>query len=275
MQRNMRGAILALGAIGLALAGATGTASAQERQTDDSFRWTGRAVEGQWIFVRNLNGNVRMEATGGNQIEVRAIKRWRRGDPDAVRIQVARYGPGDRDVVVCALWGSESVCREDEYRNRGSGNRSRSNDVSVEFIVAVPRGLNLRSETVNGSVNISGATGQVRANSVNGNINATSTGGPVVARAVNGNVHATMGSARGSDDLSYTSVNGNVLVEFSGDLDAELEMSTVNGGFETNFPLALKGRINPRHIRATLGKGGRQVKLSTVNGNVELKRLRD
>ena len=275
MQRNMRGAILALGTIGLALAGATGTARAQERQSDDSFRWTGRAAEGQWIFVRNLNGNVRMEAAAGNQIEVRAIKRWRRGDPDAVRIQVARYGPGDRDVVVCALWGSESVCREDEYRNRGSGNRSRSNDVSVEFIVAVPRGLNLRSETVNGSVHISGATGQVRANSVNGNINATSTGGPVVARAVNGNVHATMGSARGTEDLSYTSVNGNVLVEFSGDLDAELEMSTVNGGFETNFPLALKGRINPRHIRATLGSGGRQVKLSTVNGNVELRRMRD
>lgn len=275
MRCNMRAAIPALGIIGLALTGGAGTAGAQERQSDDSFRWTGRAVQGQWIFVRNLNGNVRMEATSGNQIEVRAIKRWRRGDPDAVRIQVARYGPADRDVVVCALWGSESVCREDEYRNRSSGNRSRSNDVSVEFIVAVPRGLNLRSETVNGSVDISGATGQVRANSVNGNIKATSAGGPVVARAVNGNVHATMGSARGSEDLSYTSVNGNVLVEFSGDLDAELEMSTVNGGFETNFPLALKGRINPRHIKATLGSGGRQVKLSTVNGNVTLRRLRD
>lgn len=247
-------------------------AGAQDRQADSTFRWSGPLAAGQWFFARNLNGGVTIRPASGDQVEIRAIKTWRRGDPSAVRVEVKRYGPGDGDILVCALWGDESVCTDREYRVRDSNRRNRNNDVSVQFIVSVPRGANIRAETVNGGVEVAGATGRVVAKSVNGSVEAISTGGPVEARAVNGNVRARMGTARGTEDLTYASVNGNVVVEFSGDLDAELEMSTVNGGFETNFPLPLRGRINPRHIRATLGDGGRMVKLSTVNGNVELRK---
>ena len=256
------------------LAVATVPAAAQDRQTDASFRWTGRVTNGAWLNVRNLNGNVRVETGTGDEVQVRATKSWRRGDPADVRIAVSRYGPNDRDVLVCAIWGSNTVCSENEYRTRndGDGNRNRNNDVSVQFVVTVPRYMHVQGSSVNGSVDVTGTSGQIRANSVNGNVRAESSGGPVEARAVNGNVTARMGNIGSSENLSYASVNGNVLVEFSGDLNADIEMSTVNGGFETNFPLPLRGRINPRHIRATVGSGGRDIKLSTVNGNVELRK---
>lgn len=260
--------------VALVLAIGAAPATAQDRQTDDSFRWTGRAANGAWLNVRNLNGSVRVEPGNGDEVQVRATKTWRRGDPADVRIAVSRYGPNGRDVLVCAIWGSNTVCSENEYRTRndGHGNRNRNNDVNVQFIVTVPRWMHVRASSVNGSVNVSGTSGQIKANSVNGNVRAESSGGPVEARAVNGNVTARMGDIGGSEDLSYASVNGNVLVEFSGNLNADIEMSTVNGGFETNFPLPLRGRINPRHIRATVGDGGRDIKLSTVNGNVELRK---
>ena len=60
--------------------------------------------------------------------------------------------------------------------------------------------------------------------------------------------------------------------EFTGDLDADIELSTVNGRFATDWPVTITGRIDPRRLRATLGKGGRRIKLSTVNGNVELRK---
>ena len=264
---------LALTAVArVAAASLASPAAAQGRQADSTFRWSGRASAGQWIALRNLNGSIRVEQGSGDQIQVRAVKSWRRGDPAAVRVEVTRYGPNDRDLLVCAMWTENTVCNEREYRTRSSGRGNRDNDVSVQYIVTVPRGVNVRSETVNGSVDVSGATGEVIASSVNGNVRASSTGGPVEARAVNGNVYARMGSIASSEDLSYESVNGNVVVEFSGDLNADLEMSTVNGGFETNFPLTLQGRVNPKHLRATVGTGGRQLRLKTVNGNVELRR---
>jgi DUF4097 and DUF4098 domain-containing protein YvlB len=107
---------------------------------------------------------------------------------------------------------------------------------------------------------------------VNGNVEAHSSGGPVTATTVNGNVRVRMGQMSGREDLSYSTVNGNIVVEFAGDLHADLEMSTVNGSFTTNFPMQISGRLNPRHLRTTVGDGGRRVKLSTVNGNVELRR---
>jgi DUF4097 and DUF4098 domain-containing protein YvlB len=64
-----------------------------------------------------------------------------------------------------------------------------------------------------------------------------------------------------------------VQVEFDGELtDADIEMSTVNGRFETNFPITIQGRLNPRQLRTRIGNGGRRIKLTTVNGNVELRR---
>ena len=55
-------------------------------------------------------------------------------------------------------------------------------------------------------------------------------------------------------------------------IDADIELSTVNGRFQTDWPVTITGRIDPRHLRATLGKGGRRIRLSTVNGNVELRK---
>jgi DUF4097 and DUF4098 domain-containing protein YvlB len=103
-------------------------------------------------------------------------------------------------------------------------------------------------------------------------VDAVSTGGPVQASTVNGSVRATMGRLDGDQDLTFSTVNGSVVAEFSGDIDADIDLSTVNGRFQTDWPVTITGRIDPRHLRATLGKGGRRIKLSTVNGNVELRK---
>jgi DUF4097 and DUF4098 domain-containing protein YvlB len=107
---------------------------------------------------------------------------------------------------------------------------------------------------------------------VNGSVDAVSTTGPVQASTVNGSVHTTMGRFEGDQDLDYRTVNGSVVAEFTGDVDADIDLSTVNGRFQTDWPVTLTGRIDPKHLRATLGKGGRRIRLSTVNGNVELRK---
>ena len=248
-------------------------AGSQERSSERDFQWTGQVPAGRWIYVRNLNGDIRVEPTTGDRVEVTAVKSWRRGDPADVRIEVKKYGPGEQDVLICALWSEEAHCDESGYRHRGSGRNRRDNDVSVSFRVRVPRGVKIGAGSVNGGVTVQGATSEVKVGTVNGSVEATSTGGPVEASTVNGSVFARMGRLTGTEDLSYSTVNGSIQVEFDGELtDADIEMSTVNGRFETNFPLTLQGRVNPRHLRTRIGNGGRRIKLTTVNGNVELRR---
>lgn len=269
--RIMLGAVLTAGM-------APGALHAQGRQTErDAFTLSERVPQGQWIRVRNLNGEMRVRASTGDKVEISATKSWRRGDPKDVRIETRKSSDGS--ILVCALWTDDTVCSENSYSMHGDRDRDRRrrgddnhNDVSVEFEIRVPKGVKVGVWSVNGGVSVDGVTSEVRASTVNGSVDAVSAGGPVQASTVNGSVHATMGRLDGNEDLDFSTVNGSVVAEFAGDIDADIDLTTVNGRFQTDWPVTISGRIDPRHLRATLGKGGRRIRLTTVNGNVELRK---
>jgi hypothetical protein len=257
--------------LGLALvAVVTTTAGAQERRADrDAFTWEGSIPEGRWLYVRNLNGGIRVDRATGNRVEVSATKRWRRGDPDDVRIEQKKSGD---NIIICAIWRENTRCGEDGYQTRNNdGWRGRDNDTSVEFVVRLPAGVKLVTSTVNGNLDITGATSEVEASTVNGGIEATSSGGPVRANTVNGSIVVKM-REMGDKDLDFETVNGSVEVWVPDRLDADIDMRTVNGRVMSDFPMTVSGRINPRHIRAKIGNGGRRISFATVNGSVELRK---
>lgn len=253
------------------------TALPAQGATQD-FNWNGTVRSGNWVRMHNLNGAIVVEGGTGDRVEVTAIKKvGRGGDASVVRIEAKQVASGD-DVIICAMWDERGSCDEDGYRSGRRNNSWNSDDddsrnVSVEFRVRLPAGVKLAASSVNGRIDISGATSEVRANSVNGGIRATSTGGPVRASTVNGGIDVQMGTLAGNESLEYTTVNGSVKVRLPQNVNADIEMSTVNGGFESDFPLTLQGRMDKRHIQARLGSGGPRIKFSTVNGSVELLKL--
>jgi hypothetical protein len=257
----------------LLLALAPALLGAQGRQTERAFTLNERVPAGQWLRVRNVIGEVHVRPGTGDRVEVVATKSWRRGDPSTVRIESRKSSDGS--ILVCAFWSENATCSEDGYRSRNDDrgrDHNRNNDVNVDFEVRLPKGVHVGAWSVNGEVSVDGATGEVEAGSVNGSVDATSSGGPVQASSVNGTVHARMGRVGSNEDLDFSSVNGNVIAEFGEDIDAQIELSTVNGRFQTDWPVTITGRVDPRHLRATIGKGGRRIRLSTVNGNVELRK---
>lgn len=264
-----------LGAVGVALIMPAPVLRAQEREREgrlerDAFTWSGKIPEGRWIIVRNLNGPVEVRPGPGDRVEVRANRETLRGDPNFVRFEVQKVGASGQDVLICALWGETSVCNEDGYRTRGD--RRRENNIRVSFVVLVPKGVKVATHSVNGEVRVDGVASEVDASSVNGSVYVSTLSGPVSANTVNGSVRASMGRFDLESDLRFTSVNGTVVAEFAGDINADVDLSTVNGRFLSDFPVTISGRIDPRRLRATIGKGGPRIRLSTVNGNVELRK---
>jgi hypothetical protein len=264
----------ALAALTTVVAGSTGLTSvaAAQQRSDRDFSWDGRITSGKWLYVRDLNGSIRVERATGDRAEVTAVKRSRRGNPEDVRIETRRIGGDDGDVIICAFWTENASCDEDGYRSHGDNNRrNHDNDTSVEFTVKLPAGVRLNVSTVNGGVTVAGATSEVRASTVNGRVSAASSGGPVNASTVNGDIDVRMREL-GTGDLEYSTVNGSIEIEVPANLDADLDMRTVNGSLSADFPITLQGRVNPRRMRATIGKGGRRIRLETVNGSVELRK---
>jgi DUF4097 and DUF4098 domain-containing protein YvlB len=107
---------------------------------------------------------------------------------------------------------------------------------------------------------------------VNGGIS-VSTPGTARAETVNGSITASMGRADWSGPLKFETVNGSIEVSLPDGVGAEVDARTVNGRIDTAFPLTARGRFNSRSLRGTIGGGGRQLDLETVNGSISLKRL--
>ena len=277
MRRKISTLALVLGTI-LPLLSACSTVRAYAqsgRSSDTPFTWSGTVREGRWVYVRNLNGPVRVEQGTGDKVEVRAEKRWRRGDPDDVKITVRQVGSGGGDVIVCALWNERSSCDEDGYHSHNDGwwgNNNNRNDVQVEFVVRLPAGVKVDASTVNGGVDIEGATSTVVARTVNGSVGARSTGGAVSAHTTNGDIMVRSAALDGAR-TEFTTTNGTITVELPGTVNADVDMRTVNGRLSSDFPLTVEGSFSPRRLHATLGKGGPTLRLSTVNGSIRLRKL--
>jgi hypothetical protein len=255
----------------VAATAATSALSAQAQRGGqeqlNAFTWSGELAAGARLTVRNLNGAIRVEAATGRTLEITAHKRWRRGDPKLVSVDASRLNSG-RDVLICAKLDPSTECTEGGYRSRSS-NGTRNNDTSVEILVKLPAGAHLTVATVNGALEIRGASGEVRATTVNGGIEAESSGGAVMAETVNGSIRVREAvlPTRGA---SYKTVNGTITVAIPEGSNLELEARTVNGSITTDFPISVQGSISPRRLRGTIGTGGPRLELTTVNGSIRL-----
>src|SRR3989441_7522539 len=92
----MRISIVALLPAAAALALAPRTAAAQRE-----FHWKGTVAPGKAIEIKGVNGDVRASA-GSGDVEVTAVKRARKSDPDEVKIEVVQHEGG---VTICAVEG--------------------------------------------------------------------------------------------------------------------------------------------------------------------------
>jgi len=154
---------------------------------------------------------------------------------------------------------------------RNWSSHTRDNDVQVDFRVRVPQGINFSGRTVNGEVETGLIGGNVEAFTVNGSIRLAARG-YAEAHTVNGSINASLGSADWSGELDFRTVNGEITLELPADLSAEVRAETLNGDISTDFQMTVQGRISRRRLNATIGAGGRELNLKTINGGISLRR---
>jgi hypothetical protein len=250
-------------AVAALLLGGASRAAAQD------FTWAGAIPQGRAIEIKGVNGDVRAEPSGSNQVEVVAVKTARRDDPESVRIQVV---PHDGGVTICAVYPSRNGARPNECAaGEGGRNNVQNNDVTVRFTVRVPAGVTFIGKTVNGDVEATRLNGDVVLTTVNGSATFSTTGGGR-ASTVNGSIRGEMGRADWNDTLSMSTVNGSITLTLPATLNTEVRASTVNGDITADFPVTVQGKVSRRRLEGTIGGGGRSLVLDSVNGSITLKR---
>jgi hypothetical protein len=244
------------------------TAAGGVAQTD--FDWQGTLERGQTLEVRGVNGDIDVLPGSSARARVTAERHGRRSDPESVRIEVVEHRGG---VTICAVYPTPSSARqENECRPGGGPNNTSRNDVEVDFVIQLPAAVRFAGHTVNGTIDVDGADAHVEAETVNGDVEIRTTAF-AQANTVNGDIHCRLGGTSLPGGAEFETVNGSITIEMPEGLSVDLTASTVNGSIDSDFPIRVSGRINRRTLRGTLGDGGPELQLSTVNGSIELRRL--
>lgn len=221
------------------------------------------------IEIKGINGDVSATPASGNEVEIVAKKSARRSNPSDVKIVVVEH---EGSVTVCALYPDARMREPNECQPGDKGRmNNRNNDTEVDFEVRVPRGVEFTGRTVNGSVRGTGLTADTFGHTVNGTVRLKTTG-LAEAHTVNGAIDVSMGRSNWTNVLEFATVNGSIMVTFPGELNADVEASTVNGSMSTDWPLTVSGKWGPKHMRGKIGQGGRELTLSTVNGDIEIRK---
>lgn len=253
----------------LALSAMVATTAVTPAEAQD-FDWRGRLAAGQTVEIRGVNGEIRAVASNDATVQVAADRRARRSDPTSVRLEVVEHAGG---VTICAVYPTpRNARRQNECRPGGGSNSTGQNDVQVNFTVRVPAGVKFAGHTVNGNIHAEGIRADVKARTVNGNV-VVSTTGFAEASTVNGSITCRLGRSSFGDDVEFETVNGSITIEMPEGLNASFQANTVNGSIDSDFPILVTGRVSRRSLRGSIGEGGPELRLSTVNGSIRLRKI--
>ncbi len=211
------------------------------------------------ISLKNINGPVTVIAWDKNEVQVDAVKT---GDTKELL--------DDAKIEINA--GSSMI----DIRTHYPEDRHNYHAATVDYTLHVPRNGRLdKIELVNGRVSIDGVQGGVHASSVNGEVDARNVAGEMNLQSVNGRISAEVRSLARSVNLG--TVNGQVALKLPSDASAEIDASTVHGNISNDFNIPVNhGHFAPgSELRARLGSGEARMKLSTVNGGIEIQRVPD
>jgi hypothetical protein len=197
------------------------------------------------------NGGIKIEGWDRNEILVRAKVQAQSRDEGGAR-EIA----GEVDVTM-----GRTIESDGPRTGRGES-------WSVSYRVYVPYDSDLDLSSVNGGITIDDVSGQMRFRTTNGGIHLSGLKGDVDGRTTNGGLNIELsGNGWEGAGLDVQTTNGGVKLYMPDDYNCRLETGTVNGSFRIDFPIMVQGRID-RHIEATLGDGGRTIRVVTTNGSV-------
>jgi hypothetical protein len=250
---------LIVAGLAAALAGCNVQLSMQAEARD---QWQRRytLTEGGTLEIHNTNGLIRVEPTSDTAVEISADRIVKAASDEAAKDALARWeieqsAAPDRIVIDSSKQAGASFM---VHMNR-----------RADYRVRVPQWANLRLETTNGTIDITGphVSGKVRAQTTNGNIKLIGLENNTTISTTNGAV--TLEVRRlGDEGLSCETTNGSINVTVPSDLNARLSARVTNGGISAHLPSMSVSEESRRRLGATIGSGGPMMRLETTNGGV-------
>ncbi len=158
------------------------------------------------------------------------------------------------------------------------------NAMDLSYTIKMPDKAALLITNINPSpksqVNIKNLEGEINVTVLNTHINIKDVTGPIVANTTNGNIEVSYNLLSPNKPNAITSVNGFVDITLPANTKGQLALNSVNGEAYTDFDIKIDKNNIPdgipslqmTFIEGTINGGGSPINISTVNGDIYLRK---
>lgn len=201
---------------------------------------------GGLVALENINGSLRVEGWDKDEVKIVAEKRL----TETSRVRLA-----DLEVRINA--GANAIFIDTEYPNYDYRHAERGVDyiTEVNYTLYVPKRASIRTKLVNSKVTLHGLCGDHDIETVNGSIDCPLT-------ALTEDAH-----------IRLRTVNGRVQVLLGKDYSGTVQASNVHGRIRSDISSNFyKSEPYSKSYHAILGNSRQEVRVSNVNGGIEIQR---
>jgi len=270
-----------------------GTAQRDDFRERDEINETYQLAPGARVEVSSIRGPVEIVSADTATAEVQIIRTARsRADLEYHKIEVVGTA---NSLVVRGVQEPEGR-RRDNIR------------VNHHVILKLPRRIDLSVNSVSGWIKVGDVDGEIHVNSISGSTNIGNVGGKLQVSSVSGslevgnvgeearlnsisgkvrlgkvNGYLNVSSVSGSlnavlvnlspQGLHINSVSGSIEIAFNSEVNADFTAESISGEVYFDVPNVIReSEEKSSNVRARIGAGGTPITISSVSGNIRLRR---
>jgi hypothetical protein len=227
--------MVCVGAVAVGLLAGPAVLAAQ-RETETVNRTVPLPDKGT-LQLRNFSGPVKITATSGHDVVIKAIRRADRERLDRIKLDITTAGS------TVSIDANKRDSASD--RDRRDRNYNDNNVVETEFDIQVPASAELDIEVFESDVTIGGVTGEQRLKTFLAVV-VTGARGPIEANSFSGELEIDLTAAGNTPDLSAETFSGRFARPADG-AKGSVRFTTFSGNFDSDIPPTMRSSGNGRN----------------------------
>lgn len=214
------------------------------------------------LSLENIYGDIEIHGWDKEEVEIYAEKKILLPSGKKVRWYSTGYPVPKIDVDEF----------EDYIKIKTKPPRRDMEETVVNYYLSVPHSIDLKDiVTREGEVVIADFYGEAVIDLRKGDIEVENFSGSLNASVVTGSVKAILYDLRSSDEIRITTKEGDISIYLQSDINAQIDASTPNGYISSEFEF--KEPLPATKISEQIGKGGTVISLSSLNGDIRIKKF--
>jgi len=218
---------------------------------------------GGTLSIENIDGDIKIQGWDRDELEVFAEKMIPNLYGKKVRMFHWNY----------SIPKIEFDKFEDFVKIKTSADSRESKARTVHYDVRVPHSVNLKDITVRkGDIFISDLYGEAYLELKDGDIKVDNFSGSLTASVDNGSIRASLYDLRNEDGVEISTKQGDIVVYLQPEVNCRIEASSPDGNIFCEFDI--EKSLPADKISTVIGKDGASLSLTSLNGNIEIKKIK-